>query len=321
MSERAWAALRLAASVGLLVAAFAWLDVSTIAAALSGADPLWLLLAVVFQVPIIVAMGLRWRVVAAGLDLHMAPGSAVREYWASVFLNQVLPLGVAGDLARGARLAHRHGLDTRSPSTTREAIAPAFVAVAVDRFGAQLLLWGLIVTTLPPLLPRMTSSMFVTPGWVVGAIAGGLLVTLVAARLGWRRLSTTRREQLMRATVRAPAWRWHLGVGLASIALHVATLYACGRALDQSFSLSAWWALGLFLLGVGSIPWFFAGWGIRELSLSGAFVFLGARAEGGAALGLLFGLVALVSSLPGATFVAGRGGPDRGTREPASVPE
>ncbi|MGJ8611800.1 MAG: lysylphosphatidylglycerol synthase transmembrane domain-containing protein, partial [Octadecabacter sp.] len=70
---------------------------------LGSAQPIWLiagLLALTLQT---VLSAIRWRITAAQLGLKIPLGVAIREYYLSQLINQVVPGGVVGDASRAVR--------------------------------------------------------------------------------------------------------------------------------------------------------------------------------------------------------------------------
>ncbi len=302
------AAARLAASVGLLACVPLIVDLREVGAALSKAlgAQRWpgLALALALELPVIAVMAWRWGFVSARLGAPLDGRVARREYWSSVFLNQVLPLGIAGDLHRTARHARAQGAEGR----WRRAI----LAAVLDRAGAQIFLWllsaGLLTSVFGPQLRHLGG---LGPAAWLGI--AGLLLALVLV-VAWRRARPEVRAAIREASLSPPALAVHAGAAALTFALHFAALASCGWALGIAASPLEWMALGCIVLGVTSVPLFFAGWGVREIGVSLAFGWLGMVPSEGTACAILFGLVGLGASLPGAAFVLGpRRGDDTGS--------
>ena len=83
-------------SLALLALLAWWLDASALLDGLAGFDPRWALLGVAISLPQVALLAFRWRFTAGRLGLELPFGTAVREYYLALFLNQVLPGGVMG---------------------------------------------------------------------------------------------------------------------------------------------------------------------------------------------------------------------------------
>ena len=97
--------LRASVSIGLLAGLAWWLDLGTVASRLVQMRPVWVLLAVAISVVQVAVLAWRWRFTAGCLGVRLSFSAAWREYYLSIFLNQVLPGGVAGDVSRAWRQA------------------------------------------------------------------------------------------------------------------------------------------------------------------------------------------------------------------------
>ena len=74
-----------------------------ILARLADLDPAWLVLALLISLPVYLCIAARWFLIARGLGAPLRYRRAVADYYLSTFLNQVMPLGVAGDAVRAVK--------------------------------------------------------------------------------------------------------------------------------------------------------------------------------------------------------------------------
>ena len=125
-------AFRAGLSIALLLALAWWLDAAQILARLSQMRSEWVLLALALSVVQVFVSAWRWRFTAGRLGIDLRFGEAVREYYLSMFVNQVLPGGVVGDVSRAWRHAAapavRGGLPRRAAgrgSAARRRVARA----------------------------------------------------------------------------------------------------------------------------------------------------------------------------------------------------
>lgn len=215
------------------------------------------------------AQAQRWRLVSSGYRMHLPLGGAVGQCYEASFLNAVLPGGLAGDAVRTARQrsAYRTGWLSSIGSVLGERLAGTVIvllAAAVALVGAD---------------------------WRFAVAAGlGAVLLLVVARPSLRRLP--RRSALA---------VWALSVlGWASYA----ALFAVSSALtapDVSPLHVA--ALAAISLAGMSIPLSVGGWGPREGIAALAFMMFGYPGSLGLEVSVGYGLLALVSVLPGAVLL------------------
>lgn len=219
-----------------------------------------------------VAAAWRWRVVAAGLGIDLALREAVTAYYRSMFLNTTLPGGVLGDVHR----AVRHGQEV---GETRTAVR----AVVFERVAGQVVQVALAVVVLA-LVP--------SPVWDVMPWVGAALVLLALATLPWwvGRLSVRPAAQVAAASTLA-------------VTTHVVLFVVAARTAGVSVGVGVLLPLAFLALVASSVPTNLAGWGPREGVAAWAFAGAGLGADAGLATSVVYGVLVLVSGLPGAVVL------------------
>jgi glycosyltransferase 2 family protein len=206
----------------------------------------------------------RWKIVAGGLGVHLSLPAAVAAYYRSLFLNVTLPGGVVGDVHRGVS----HGLR----------------AVIWERSAGQVVQAVLTVAVLLALPSPVHSFMPVVAIVVVVAFLGAVAVTRVRPALGRR------------------AW---LGVALASALVvlgHAVTFLIAARSVGVSAPPSRMLPLALLVMLAMTLP-SIGGWGPREGAAAWMFGAAGLGAQLGVETAVVYGVLVLVSSLPGAVVL------------------
>ena len=232
-----------------------------------------------------VASAWRWVRAARGLGLTLERRRAVGDYYAALFLNGVLPGGVLGDVQR----ALRHGRDARNQRR-------AVTAVLVERTAGQVVLVVAVVTCVllqPSVLP---GAVHLIPGRPV--LVAALTLVIVAGALA---LLARSRRVVGPADAAAV-----LGASVVVLAGHLATFVVAARAAGSVASVLSLLPLMLVALLAMSLPLNIAGWGPREGVTAWAFASAGMQAGQGLTVAVLYGLLALIASLPGAAVLAVR---------------
>jgi uncharacterized membrane protein YbhN (UPF0104 family) len=243
----------------------------------------------------------RWSVVGRSLGIRIPLGRAVADYYQSLFLNAALPGGVLGDVHRAVGNGRESGNVGRGVR-----------AVVLERAAGQITLVAVAATvllTVPvPTLPQ-------APFGLVAAVAGlGVLLALVLARLGRRSSETSRWGRAWRtatgdvrrglfARETAPGVLFSSAVVLAG---HVATFVLAARVSGATASLTLLVPLALLALLAMAVPLNIGGWGPREGVTAWAFAATGLGATLGLTVAVVYGLFALVASLPGAIVLLTR---------------
>jgi uncharacterized membrane protein YbhN (UPF0104 family) len=218
---------------------------------------------------------LRWVRAAGLLGLPLPPARALRDYYASLFLNAVLPGGVLGDVRRAAL----HGRDAGR-------MGGAAGALLLERSAGQLVLVVAAAATwlaVPSAVPGpATAWRFVAVALGVAALAVVVRFALVLPRLRVRDVAAM------------------LAASVAVLAGHVGMFVLAARTAGVDGSVVALLPLALVALLAMSLPLNLAGWGPREGATAWAFAGAGLGAGRGVTVAVLYGLFALVASLPGA---------------------
>jgi glycosyltransferase 2 family protein len=237
----------------------------------------------------------RWRIVARGLGLDLSLSAAVAAYYRSVFLNVALPGGVVGDVHRGVS----HGRDVSD-------VGRALRAVAWERTAGQVVQVLLTVVVLLVLPSPVHSSM---PLVAIAAVLAVLAAVLVArarprgGRSAWARVRGAAARDIRDGLLARRAW---LGIALASALVvggHVATFLIAARTAGTTAPLSRMLPLALLVLLAMVLP-SVGGWGPREGMTAWVFAAAGLGAEQGVATAVVYGVMVLVASLPGAVVLA-----------------
>lgn len=322
--------LRVAASLGLMVAILLWVQPHSLAAAFSAPHPLWLAAALALSVPQVALSAWRWRLTAARLGAPLPLGVAVREYYLATFLNQILPGGVMGDAARAWRHA-RSPLTSTSGSTasslplaeTSTGATAAWHAVLIERASGQLALLAVVLATLAgsPELQAATArlfaasasataagSTFATPTRAAAlALALALLGTLGGVALWRARSHIARLRKAVQASLLARAvFVRQLVASLLIVASYVGVYLCCARMIGIDTPTASLAPLVPWVLLAMAIPLSIAGWGVREGAAALVWQVAGLDPAQGVAISIAYGVVILLSSLPGALVLLRR---------------
>jgi glycosyltransferase 2 family protein len=232
----------------------------------------------------------RWKTVARGLGVDLPLPVAVAAYYRSLFLNVTLPGGVVGDVHRGVS----HGRDVGD-------IGRALRAVAWERFAGQVVQAVLTVVILLALPSPVRSSMpLVALGFAV-AVCGAVLVIKMRfeGRSAWARLRRAAGRDIRDGLLARRAW---LGIALASaliVTCHTTTFLLAARTAGTTAPLSQLLPIAVLAMLAMVLP-SVAGWGPREGVTAWAFGAAGLGVQQGVAAAVVYGVMVLVASLPGA---------------------
>jgi glycosyltransferase 2 family protein len=312
--RRWWPAVRLLGGAAILVLVVVRLGSGAFLDAFRTVDGWSLSVAAAVALLTTVCCAWRWSLVARGLGVGVPLPAAVAAYYRSQFLNTTLPGGVLGDLHR----AVRSGRDAGD-------VGRGIRAVAWERGAGQVVQVVLAAAVLLLLPSPVRAGGPVVAGALLLAVLVGVLGVVLVARTTprtalrpgsspWGRAATTALGDLHDGLLTRRAWPGIVVASAVVVAGHVATFVIAARAAGTTVSLVRMLPLALLVLLAAALPTNIAGWGPREGAAAWAFSAAGLPAADGVAVAVVYGVLALVASLPGAAvLVAGRLGRDRAT--------
>lgn len=299
MTPRAARLTRAGVSVALLILVASWLDVGAVLDRLAQLRPGWVVAALVVSVGQVVLSAWRWRYTAARLGQEIPLGRAVGEYYRATLLNQLLPGGVVGDVSRAWRYAGPGGGGGSAVS-----------AVVLDRLSGQAVMTIVAVLSGVSLLWGGSGDSGVGgsagagwdgAGWVV-AVAGILLLVLAGPFLLRRLLRfppLARVADDARTALLGSALPVQLVTSLAVVVSYLVVFLMAARAVGVSTPFPLLLPLVAPVLVTMLLPVTVAGWGLREGAAAALWHAVGLTAADGVAVSVAYGLLVLISALPG----------------------
>jgi uncharacterized membrane protein YbhN (UPF0104 family) len=236
-----------------------------------------------------VCYGWRWKIVARGLHVDLSLRAAVAAYYRSVFLNVTLPGGIVGDVHRGVS----HGRDVRDVGRALRSVGWERVAGHV----VQVLLTVVVLLALPS--PVQSSMPLVAIALVMAVMA---IVLIARARPPRAALLNGAGADIRDGLLARRAWP---GIAVASVLIvcgHAAMFLIAARAAGVHAPASRLLPLALLVIEAMVLP-NVAGWGPREGVAAWVFGAAGLGAGMGVATAVVYGVMTLVASLPGAAVL------------------
>lgn len=292
-------AVKFAVSAALIWLLFSHIDFGDTFEQVRDVDPEMLTLAILMLLIQVVICALRWRAVLVAIKEPLSFSKSLVLFYIGAFFSQTLPSSVGGDAVRMFK-ARRAGLS----------LSASINGVMLERAATVVALVLLVLATQPLFLPRVDEE---ARHWVILALAlltigmiGGLAFVMLLDRLPhslrrWRvvvglaNLAGHSREVFLAPRSLITAVGWGV-VGHLNIAVAVYFL-VLGLRIDATFVDCV--ALIPPVILITTLPISIAGWGVREGAMVAAFAMVGVPQPSALALSILFGLVIVVTSLPG----------------------
>lgn len=276
-------------SVALLAVLAAVLDPREVLGRLTGLDPVWVGLALLVSIAQVVGSAWRWSFTASRLGLELPLSRAIPEYYLATFLNQVLPGGVLGDISRAWR--HAREADTRA----------AVQSVVFERFSGLVVMSVIASGSMLLLVEEISGrGRAVFLGLLMLVILGGVVVI---GRIRSGPDAPRMIRDLGQALLVGTALPVQATTSTAVASSYIVMFVMAGEAIGMETS-AVWLAmLAGPLLMTMLVPVTIAGWGLREVAAAALWSAAGLTAADGVAVSVSYGLIVLVSSLPGAVVL------------------
>ena len=245
----------------------------------------------------------RWTIVSRGLGVRLSLPAAVAAYYRAVFLNLMLPTGVAGDVHRGVS----HGREVHD-------VGRGLRAVVWERAAGQVVQVVLAISVLLVLPSPVRSSMpFVAAAAITVVLAAVLLgrVRVTGRRSGWTLIWNAVVADVRNGVLRRNALPAVVFASAVVFAGHAATFFVAARAAGVAAPVSRLLPLAVLATLAMVLP-SIGGWGPREGVTAWVFAAAGLGADRGAATAVAYGVLVLAASLPGAVVLIVRWLPGRG---------
>lgn len=276
---------------------FQYVDFQNLIAILTKSHGGTILIALLFQLASTYLAAYRWRLIMKELVFHEKVSYYVQSYFKGTFFNQVLPSSIGGDAVRIIDLTHK-GYDKKD----------SFYGVFVDRIVGLvgLLVLNLIATSL--FFGTFDDSfsmliMLITFGGISGFLALFYL-NKISFLANYKLLNLFHRlaNRLNQLYTSKLTLIKHIIISVGVHILSILTLYALALSIDFHMPIEIFLIAlpPVFLLTI--IPISLAGWGIREGAMVGIFMLIGADETKVLAMSILYGILLIISSLPGSYY-------------------
>ncbi|MFA6192026.1 MAG: lysylphosphatidylglycerol synthase transmembrane domain-containing protein [Sulfurimonas sp.] len=254
-------------------------------------------IALLFQVASTFIAAYRWRLIMRLLVFKESVSYYVQSYFKGSFFNQVLPSSIGGDAVRIIDLTQK-GYDKKD----------AFYGIFVDRVVGLvgLLVLNLLATTLFWGAFDNDFSLLIIFIAISGISGFALLFQLekITFLANYKFLNLFHRLAKRLNTLYADRTLLlkHIAISVVVHLFSVLTIYALAWSIDfhMPFQIFLIAVPPVFLLTI--VPISLAGWGIREGAMVGIFMLIGADQTKVLAMSILYGLLLIISALPGSYF-------------------
>lgn len=288
---------KLAITIGLFALIAYFIDLGETWQVMSQASLPLLALALLAQTISTLFAAYRWGLIMQRLGYDRSNSFYLRIYFIGSFFNQALPSSIGGDAVRILEVG-------RSGYKKRHVFAGVFIDRAIGVFGLLVLNLGAILVFqdyLPTWLNRLV--MLISLAGILAFLAMIVLRYLDTIEdLFLLKHLHALSSQAHRLYINPLTLGGHTLLSLGSHLFSILAVFIIARSLgmELDFELFLVAMPPVFLLTF--IPISLAGWGIREGAMVGIFMLVGVDKDHILAVSILYGLILIISSLPGGLF-------------------
>jgi uncharacterized protein (TIRG00374 family) len=262
----------------------------------------YFLLALFLVLPVLLLQAVRWRRILKIFSTRASFWASLVAIWFGHLMNNLMPTASGGDLLRSYTL--RYAGKDKGHGKWRW-LGAFFSEKYIAATSALLIACGALFTSISKQLPVELMILIIL-------LSLGLVITpILLAKVGMRFTSPWIKKLInpfqemtiiLTKTFMDKNGRYAF---LVSVVINIGMcliFYVIARALSIQISFSqCLFVVPVFTL-LASLPISYAGWGVRELSCVGLLSFFGVPTESAVIVSVMYGLVFLVSSLPGIVF-------------------
>jgi len=290
--------LKILVSATLLIFVANNVDFSKIFELLKNFETSSILITIAVLVIQIFIANIRWMILLNVFNYRLTYIQLLQYFWIGIFFNQMLPSSIGGDAARIYYLRKSSGN-----------IKSATLGVFLDRIfgiaGLSFLAWSALF-----FLPSTLDDSIIQSGIIISFGVFGLVSVLFVLDYlpfnlpnwkiirGLNSLSLSARNAIL-------SRNFGLVLIILSISIHLLSVIVF-IALSEGMMLNINWLDMLLIIPLiilfTLIPISFAGWGLREGAMIVGMGYLNVQLEQALALSILYGLLVLVTSIPGGLF-------------------
>ncbi len=234
----------------------------------------------------------RWYFIAYNTDTRIIYKDAVKYYYISGFLNNILPTGIMGDIYRTTNIK------VNNQTTTN--FLKSLQSVIFERLSGQI---TLVVTFIISLgIFFITNEKYEAFGYVLSLIIISLLVIKFFFNSNQENKYIINFKQIFSGRV----FYKHFFLSLIIVLTYITTYIICAFSLNLNIDIISFFVFAPIILFSMTLPISIGGWGIRETTALVISFLLGLSVSSSVTVAIVYGLTNLVCSLPGVYFLMSR---------------
>ena len=233
----------------------------------------------------------RWYFIASNTNFKIAYSDAIKFYYISGFLNNILPTGILGDIYRTINI---------KVNDEKGNFLKSLQSVIFERLSGQV---SLVVTFIMSL-----ALLFLLNKKYEALLYTLALITIILSliKLVFRYYNKNNYINNFKFFFSGKLFYKHFFLSLIIVVTYITTYIICALALDLDIDIVSFFVFAPLVLFSMTLPGSIGGWGVRETAALAVSFLLGLSVSASVTVAIVYGLTNLLCSIPGMYFLVNK---------------
>ena len=230
----------------------------------------------------------RWHFIALNTKSKIDYHDAIKFYYISGFLNNILPTGILGDIYRTMNI---------KVNNEKGNILKSFQSVIFERLSGQVSLLVTFILSLAFLffMNKKYEAFFYTLTLII------ILILLI--KLFFKFNLKSKYINNFKYIFSGKLFYKHFFLSLIIVITYITTYIICALALELNIDIISFFVFAPLVLFSMTLPVSIGGWGVRETTALAVSFLLGLSVSASVTVAIVYGLTNLICSVPGLYFL------------------
>ena len=230
----------------------------------------------------------RWHFIALNTKSKIDYQDAIKFYYISGFLNNILPTGILGDIYRTMNI---------KVNNEKGDFLKSFQSVIFERLSGQVSLLVTFILSLAFLffMNKKYEAFFYTLTLII------ILILLI--KLFFKFNLKSKYINSFKYIFSGKLFYKHFFLSLIIVITYITTYIICALALELNIDIVSFFVFAPLVLFSMTLPVSIGGWGVRETTALAVSFLLGLSVSASVTVAIVYGLTNLICSVPGLYFL------------------
>ena len=230
----------------------------------------------------------RWHFIALNTKSKIDYHDAIKFYYISGFLNNILPTGILGDIYRTMNI---------KVNNEKGDFLKSFQSVIFERLSGQVSLLVTFILSLAFLffMNKKYEAFFYTLTLII--------ILILLTKLFFKYNLKSKYINNFKYIFSGRLFYKHFFLSLIIVITYITTYIICALALELNIDIVSFFVFAPLVLFSMTLPVSIGGWGVRETTALAVSFLLGLSVSASVTVAIVYGLTNLICSVPGLYFL------------------